>query len=178
MIDPLPLLIAAGCLAAVLLHAAWPKLADRALFHQHLAAYGVPEPLQLPLVWMLPLAEGSAALGLITASRSFAALGAAALLLSYGAAMAWHLGRGRRLDCGCGGAPILLSGWLLLRNAVLVAIALLASLPSDGRMVGGADLAVAAAAVALAAVLYAAFHQLLRQQPALASATTSNRSSV
>lgn len=37
-LDPLLLLIAAGWVAALLLHGALAKLADRHLFHQHLAA--------------------------------------------------------------------------------------------------------------------------------------------
>ncbi|WP_158219756.1 MauE/DoxX family redox-associated membrane protein [Ideonella sp. A 288] len=172
-VDPLVLLIAAGCIAALLLHAAVAKLGDRALFHQHLAAYGAPEPLQPALVWAIPLAEAAAALGLVTPWRSVAAVLAAALLLSYGVAMAWHLRRGHRLDCGCGGEPLALSPWLVARNAVLAAVALLAALPPDDRAVGVADFAVAAAAVAVAALIYAAFHQLLRQQPARKTSSSS-----
>ena len=62
-LDPLLLLIAAGWIAALLLHGALAKLADRGLFHQHVAAYGVPEALQPALVWALPLAEAMAATG-------------------------------------------------------------------------------------------------------------------
>ena len=164
-LDPLLLLIAAGWTAALLLHAALAKLADRGLFHQHLAAYGVPEALQPALVWALPLAEGLAALGLVTPWRPAAALLAAALLALYGAAMAWHLARGRVLDCGCGGAPLPLSTALVLRNLVLAGVALAAALPAGARAIGSADVAVAAAAVVLGALLYAGFTQVLRSQP-------------
>lgn len=165
-LDPLLLLIAAGWTAALLLHGALAKLADRGLFHQHVAAYGVPEALQPALVWALPLAEGAAALGLVTPWRPAAALLAAALLALYGAAMAWHLARGHALDCGCGGTPLPLSPALVLRNAVLAAVALAAALPATARAIGLADLAVAAAAVLLGTLLYAAFTQVLRSQPA------------
>lgn len=176
-LDPLVLLIAAGWTAALLLHAAVAKLADRGLFHQHLAAYGVPEPLQPALVWALPLAEALLALGLVTPWRTAAALGAALLLASYGAAMAWHLLRGHVLDCGCGGTPLALSPALVLRNAVLAAIAVVAAAPADGRVPGIADFAVAAAALALGALLFAAFHQVLRHQPARRTpASSSGRS--
>lgn len=175
-VDPLLPMIAAGWIAALLLHAAWAKLADLALFHQHLAAYGVPEPLQPALAWALPLAEATAALGLVTPWRAAAALGAAALLALYGLAMAWHLARGHRLDCGCGGAPLPLSGGLLARNALLAAVGLAAALPTTMRPLALADFAVAGAAVALAALLYAAFHQLLRQQPPRRSGASSSPS--
>lgn len=175
-IDPLLLLIAAGWTAALLLHAAVAKLADRGLFHQHLAAYGVPEALQPALVWALPLAEGAAALGLVTPWRPVAALGGAALLMVYGAAMAWHLARGRVLDCGCGGAPLPLSWALVVRNAVLAGIAAAAALPSTGRAVGAADFAVAAAALLLGALLLAAFSQVLRTASARGRSIPSGRS--
>ncbi|MBL8312128.1 MAG: DoxX family protein [Rubrivivax sp.] len=174
--DPLILLIAAVWTAALLLHAALAKLVDRPLFHQHLAAYGLPEVLQPALAGGLPLAEALAALGLVTPWRPAAALGAAGLLGLYGAAMAWHLLRGHRLDCGCGGAPLALSWALVLRNALLAGVAGVAALPSDGRTPGLADIAVAAAALALGALLFAAFHQLLRQQPARRLASSSSSS--
>lgn len=165
-LDPLLVLIAASWTAALLLPAAVAKLGDRDLFHQHLGAYRVPEPLQPALVWALPLAEGAAALGLVTPWRAAAAFLGAALLLLYGAAMAWHLWQGRVLDCGCGGAPLPLSGALVARNVMLAAVALAAGLPSNGRPVGVADMAVAGAALLLGALLFAAFSQVLRSQPA------------
>lgn len=164
-LDPLLVLIAAAWTAALLLPAAVAKLGDRGLFHQHLAAYGVPEALQPALVWALPLAEAIAALGLVTPWRTAAATLAAALLLLYGAAMAWHLRQGRVLDCGCGGAPLPLSWALVLRNLVLALVALAAALPTSGRPVDLADMAVAAAALLLGALLYAAFSQVLRSVP-------------
>ena len=167
-IDPLLVLIAASWTAALLLPAAVAKLGDRSMFHQHLAAYRVPEPLQPALVWLLPLAEAAAALGLVTPWRAAAGVLAAALLLLYGAAMAWHLLNakgGRVLDCGCGGAPLPLSGALVARNAVLTAVAVAAALPSTGRPVDAADMAVAAAALLLGALLMAAFSQVLRSVP-------------
>jgi hypothetical protein len=60
------------------------------------------------------------------------------------------------------------------RNAVLASLALAAAQPAIERPVGAGDFAVAAAAVLLSALVYAAFNQLLRQQPAR---RTSSRSS-
>ena len=88
---------------------------------------------------------------------------AAALLLTYAVAMAWHLAHGRVLDCGCGGAPLPLSGWLVGRNAVLAALALLVALPAQARPLDLADWAVAAGTMLLGALLMAAFGQVLRQ---------------
>lgn len=175
--DPLPGLVAAACVAALLLHAALAKLVDRPLFHQHLAAYGLPAPLQPVLLWALPGAEAAAALGLVTPWRQAAALLAAALLALYGAAMAWHLVRGHRLDCGCGGAPLPLSWALVLRNAALAMLALAAALPAAPRAIGLADLAVATAAVLLGALLHAAFTQVLRIHSARLGAAASTSSS-
>lgn len=168
--DPLILMIAAGCVAALLLHAAAAKLGDREAFELHLAAYGVPQAAQPALAWALPLAEGALALGLVTPWRAAAAVGAALLLLAYGAAMAWHLSQGRVLDCGCGGEPLPQSWALVARNVLLAALAGVAAQAvaarTDAAALGLADFAVAAAAVLLAALLYAAFNQLLRQRPA------------
>jgi hypothetical protein len=42
----------------------------------------------------------------------------------YTVAMSVNLARGRRyIDCGCGDLPTPLSGWLLLRNGLLMALA-------------------------------------------------------
>lgn len=177
--DALILMIAAGCIAALLLHAAAAKLGDREAFAQHLAAYGVPDAAQPLLAWALPLGEGALALGLVTPWRALAAAGAAALLLLYGAAMAWHLSQGRVLDCGCGGDPLQQSWTLVARNVVLALLAAVAAQPvaprPDAAALGAGDFAVAAAAVLLAALIYAAFNQLLRQNPAQ-HATRSRRS--
>jgi hypothetical protein len=166
-LDPLAALLACGALVIVFVHAAWAKLADRSLFEQHLAAYGVPDAALPVLVWALPLAEAAAALGLVTPWRGAAALLGAALLALYAAAMAWHRAHGHRLDCGCGGAPLPLSWALVLRNLGLIGVAALAAAPVAGRELGALDLGTALAGLLLATLLYTAVHQLLRQSAAL-----------
>lgn len=170
-LDPLPVWIAAACIAALLAHAAVAKWADRALFEQHLAAYGLPALLRGPALWGIPAAEALLALGLLGPWRMAAAVGSAALLLAYGGAMAWHLLRGHVLDCGCGGEPLPLSWALVLRNAALAALALLAGAPPADRTLSAADLAVLVAALLLASLLHAALHQVLRHAPAARRAT-------
>ncbi len=160
--NPLWVTLAAVSLATLLGHAALTKLADRALFEQHLAAYGVPMSM-LPLAaWGLPLAEASLAVALLTPWRPAAALLALALLAFYGLAMAWHLARGHTLDCGCGGEPMAVSWWLVLRNGLLAGVALLAAHAAPMRALSLGDFAALAGSLALLALLYAALHEVLR----------------
>ena len=165
VLDPLPVWTAAAALAALFAHAALGKLADRALFEQHLAAYGVPVLLQPTLAWALPALEGLVALALLSPLRGLGALLAALLLLAYATAMAWHLARGDEgLDCGCGGEPLPLAWPLVARNAVLALLAGVAAATTNVRATGPGDFVAATGAVVLGALLYAALHQLLRHR--------------
>lgn len=168
-LDPLALMLACGALVIVFVPAAWAKLADRSLFEQHLAAYGAPDAALPALAWALPLAEAAAALGLVTPWRAGAAALGTVLLLLYAAAMAWHRAHGRRLDCGCGGAPLPLSWALVARNLGLAGVAVLAAAPVATRDIGAADIATALGGLLLATLLYTAVHQVLRQSAALAA---------
>jgi hypothetical protein len=164
MADPLAGWIAAAWLAVLFAHAGLAKLADLALFEQHLAAYHLPDALRAALLRALPVAELAVAAALLSPWRTAGALAAAALLLSYAAAMALHLAQGLALDCGCGGEPLPVSWALVARNAVLAALAGIAGAPHAARALGLGDFAVVAASVPLAALLYAAFNELLRHQ--------------
>ncbi len=159
---PLPVWIALACTATLFAHAAIAKAFDLAQFEQHLAAYGVPSGLQPLLARAVPALEAAAALLLVTPWRGPGAALAASLLLLYGAAMAWALARGWALDCGCGGEPLPVSWALVVRNALLAALALVAGSPIADRAAGAADFFVIAAALLLATLLYAAWHQVLR----------------
>lgn len=167
MIDPLLAWIAVACVATLFAHAALAKLADRALFEQHLAAYGVPHGLLPLLGWVLPLAEVATALALLTPWRAAGAAAAVALLLLYAAAMAWQRAHGRRLDCGCGGEPLPLSWALVLRNLALALLAAAAAAPMAPRALALADFFVIAAALVLGTLLHAALHQMLRHRARL-----------
>jgi hypothetical protein len=160
--NPLWVTLAAVSTATLLGHAALTKLADRALFEQHLAAYGVPVAALPLLAWALPLFEAALAVALLTPWRSVAALPAAVLLATYGLAMAWHLARGHRLDCGCGGEPMAVSWWLVARNALLACMALVAAHVAPLRALGLGDFAALGGSLALLALLYAALHEVLR----------------
>lgn len=108
---------------------------------------------------------------LLPAARSLALAGSALLLVTYAAAMAMNLYRGRRfIDCGCAGVaghqP--LSGWLVARNLLLAALALAAMLPVPARPLVWVDAITVAAAVGAAALLYATGNRLIANGPDLA----------
>lgn len=161
-IDPLLIWIALACTATLFAHAALAKVMDRALFEQHLAAYGVPHKLLGAASRAVPALEALAALLLFTPWRTAGAALAVALLLLYAAAMALHVARGRTPDCGCGGEPLPVSWALVARNALLALVAALAAAPMAARAMGLGDFLVVAAALLLATLLYAAWHQVLR----------------
>ena len=174
-LDPLPVWIAAAVTATLLAHAALAKFADLALLEQHLAVYGVPSAL-LPMATRgLPALELLAALLLLSPWRAAGAALAGLLLLAYAAAMGVHRWQGHELDCGCGGEPLPVSWALVLRKGVLAAVAGVAAAPPAARTLGLADFAVVAGAVALAALLYAAFNQVLRHHAGLRTRTTQRR---
>ncbi len=140
-----PVTQAAGMvlLASLFGPAAWHKITRRQDFAGSLQAYRLVPPRLLPaLAFLLPLLEALVPLGLIAPStRMPALLLAAALLLVYALAMALNLLRGRAsIDCGCGDEAQPLSWALVLRNAVLVALALAWSAPALARAPEGFDL--------------------------------------
>lgn len=164
-LDPLPAWIAAAAIASLFAQAAVSKFTDLALLEQHLFAYGLPQRGLALAARLLPAAELSLALALLTPWRSAAALAAAAVLLVYAALMGHHRWHGHRLDCGCGGEPLAVSWPLVARNLALTGLALLAAMPTTARTLGLVDLALVLASLALATLLYAAFHQILRLGP-------------
>ena len=115
------------------------KLRDKPGFTVVLQRYGLlPQGLIRPVALLLPWLEIGAAAGLLLAFRQpFGVWLAAALLLTYGAAMAHSLLRGRRIaDCGCqAGAQRQAVSWpLVWRNLILLLLALNLLLPPSGRI--------------------------------------------
>jgi hypothetical protein len=162
VLDPLPVWIARACIAALFAHAALAKFGDAALFEQHLAAYGVPAAGLALGVRLVPALELIAAGLLLSPWAAAGALLSIVLLLGYAAAMALHRVRGDEIDCGCGGEPLPVSWALVARNGVLAGVAGVAGAGLQPRPMGLADFAVVVASVLLAALLYAALHQVLR----------------
>lgn len=114
-------------LVLILARAAWHK---GQAFHQTVGfaqGYGlVPASWTPALVRGLMLAETLLVLALLLpASRPLGGVMAAALFAGYGLLMVLALAHGRReIDCGCGGAPQIVSGLTVGRNLLLTALAL------------------------------------------------------
>lgn len=153
----------AAFVALILLRAVLHKAADPARFSSILADYDlVPEWALLPLGLAIPSFEVSCALALAWGgSRLVGGYAAGLLLVSYGAAIAVNLLRGRReIDCGCGGTAEALSWSLVVRNAILASMLLPAALGFGGSL--ALSEAITSWAIALvAACCWGAAEQLL-----------------
>ena len=162
-LSPFLSLCLSGSLMWLFVHAAYSKLSDRFLFEHQLAGYGVPQRLLPILAWGLALSEALAGVLLMSPWRAFGAMGVGLLLLIYALAMGWQQLNGRRVDCGCSGSQSLPVSWgLVLRNLFLACGSFLLLLPASSGELGRLDAVLAAFAVLLCGVLYAAIHQVLR----------------
>ena len=174
MIDPLVSQAIACGMAALFLLASWHKFGGHEKFAATLAAYRVlPRALLKPVAVLLPLLEAVVgASWLIPATRMIAAAASIVLLLIYLLAMAINLGRGRvHIDCGCGltaaAAAQPLSTGLIFRNAVLIVLAALATLPVTERALVMVDYLTLAASLLSATLIYIATTQLLQNRAAM-----------
>ncbi|MCK0197909.1 methylamine utilization protein MauE [Ancylobacter sp. 6x-1] len=119
----------------------------------------MPEWLARPFAAALPWVELATAIGLaVPATAAHAASVAGLLLALFGVAIGINVWRGRTaIDCGCfrGGLKQSVSGRLVLRNAVLAAMAfaLAVSVPL-GRAPDPLELGLGVVAAALAMLLY------------------------
>jgi hypothetical protein len=170
--DPIFIIASAIAIAVLLASAATHKVRAPARFAKQLADYQLlPEALVRPSARLIPLLELAIAFALLVpVSRSWAALAAAGLLALYAAAIGINLWRGRAdIDCGCAGPDQAqpLRPVLLLRNSVLVALALLASVAPIARDMTVFDGFVTLASAAVALLIYAAADGLLANSPLL-----------
>ncbi|MDJ0868722.1 MAG: MauE/DoxX family redox-associated membrane protein [Myxococcota bacterium] len=171
-IDPLVAATLRVALALLLAAAGLHKLRDRDGFREALRGYRLlPEAGVAPLALAAPGIEGALA-GLLLWPESAPGAAAAifALISVYSAAIAVNLVRGRtHIDCGCFGPAgrQTLSGWLLVRNAVVLAGAAAAALPSGLRPLVWLDAFTLAAAVLGLVLLWLAAGQLAAEWPEL-----------
>ena len=170
--DPIFIIASAIAIAVLLASAATHKVRTPARFARQLADYQLlPDSLVRPVARLVPLLELAIAFALLVpVSRGWAALSAASLLALYAAAIGINLWRGRRdIDCGCAGPDQAqpLRPVLLLRNSVLVVLALLASVAPIARDMTVFDGFVTVAAAAVALLIYAAADGLLANSPLL-----------
>lgn len=163
-------------LALLTATAAAHKLRDLRAFRATLAEHRVLPAWLVPgAALVVPGVESVLALVLAGAFvapplRAPGLVGAAGLLAVYAAVVGVNLARGRRhVDCGCAGPagrqPI--SGWLVARNLLLAASALVAAMPVRPRTLGVVDGGTIVAATIVLVALYAAAERLLAEHPRL-----------
>jgi len=177
MIDPLIMLVISTSLALLFFMAARHKMSAPGQFQAQLAAYDLlPEVALTPMSRLLPLIEMAIVfLILIPPTRPFAAFVAALLLSVYALAMAVNIMRGRAdIDCGCGGQPQVLSFWLLLRNAVMVAGSCLLLVPVSDRAMVWEDALLLVLMTAVLAMVYLLVEQMVRNHSVLVNRRSSN----
>src|SRR5262249_2316758 len=139
--------------------AAIHKFRDLRRFEEIFAAYGLMAlPARLRLARAVPVLEVLVAVGLLLeVSRTGALAVGIVLLLSYAAAIAVNLSRGRRdLACGCGGPddwrPI--APWMVWRNILIAAAAAASLLPWSPRPLAPTDLVTIGFGTAAGALVY------------------------
>ena len=161
-LDPVIVLVARFAIGWLFVAGGVVKLRDMREFERSLAGYRlVPASLERIAAWTVVALELAIGIGAFAQAR-LGLLGALALLAAYAAAIAVNLVRGRRfIDCGCGGAAQPLSGGLVARNAVLIAIVLLALAEPGVRALSWLDGLSVIAGVLVCGTLYGAINQLL-----------------
>jgi len=174
-LDPVLVIALSLLLGYVVADAGLHKLRDPGYFGVIIEDYRVlPRVNGRMLALLIGSAELTTGLAILLPLTHTAGLLAAALLLTlYFVAIALNLARGRRsIQCGCGGVSQhqSLSGALLLRNAVLIAIALcLAWLDPAARSLGWLDWIVGLSAATVAALIYMSANLLLSNDELLAN---------
>ena len=175
--DPVFTIIISICMSLMFGIAAVHKLKAVAVFRATMDEYQlVPLMLSGVVAVLLILAELLAAILVLVATvRTTGLVIMAVLLLIYTAGISINLLRGRRdIDCGCSGPASRheLSGWLVLRNLVLLSLVLLAANPLAQRPLNWLDVVVVLFSVMVASGLYMGMNQLLAQAPRLAALRT------
>ncbi len=171
-IDPVFAWVATGLLSLVFAAAAWHKMRAPREFVAVLRDYRiVPDAMAVAVAPLTPFAEALVAICIwIPSTRTLAAIGAAALLCTYAAAIGLNLLRGRQtIDCGCtwGRGTSGLSGWLIFRNAALLLPCGLAAIERGSRSLSWVDALVTIAGIAVLSLCYLAFETLVAHLPAL-----------
>lgn len=171
-LDPILIYASALVVVAVMAESTTHKLRYPHWFRTQLEAYELfPAGLVPAMVRGVPVLEALLALMLLLpATRVAGGLACAVLMALYGLAIAVNLWRGRSdMDCGCAGPnqPQPLRPILLLRNLVLIGLALTAAATPVVRELGLFDLFVVIATALSLLFIYAAFNALLANAPLL-----------
>ncbi len=176
MLDPLIVKAISIGLGLMFLLASYHKLSNRVEFRVTLLEYQLlPEGLVSPVSLIIPIVELLLGVSWLLSwyGQSMTALGSAALLGIYAVAISINLYRGRvHFDCGCsfGGKDEneqYLSGGLVIRNVILMILALTTLIPALTRSLGFGDYATLAAVLLAASLLFAATNQLISNRAAI-----------
>jgi len=176
VLDPAIEVVLRGGLALLFGATAFEKARDFNGFRAALIGYALlPERLAGAIAALLASSEAALAIALVAPAalelRATALVASAALLALYGAAIAVNLARGRRdIECGCGGPASRqpLSEWLLARNALLLAAALVCRGGAASRPLVWVDALTVGGGIAVLAATWLAVHRLLANAPAIA----------
>jgi len=168
--DPAILAALRAALALLLLRAALHKVRDRLGFEGAVTGYDLLPAAAIPLASrVLPALEIAAALLLVAPPTApWGALLAGGLLVLYTVAIAVALSRGRRdVACGCGGpaGELALSGGLVVRNAILLLVAVACTAPLRPRAASWIDALTVFGGAAVLTGLHAAAEHLLATAP-------------
>ncbi len=172
MIDPAAADLLSIFLALVFGASGAMKLWDLEVFHGSVANYALlPRPFEQPFAYTLPIVELAAACALLLANtRRYGALLVIVLLLVFTTAVTINIARGRTgIDCGCFGPALRqkLSGWLIVRNALLAGCAVLALIPAGERGLTWLDGVTVGAGAAALAIMYASMNVAIGNAPRL-----------
>ena len=132
----------------------------------------VPESMAGQVAWVVPILELAGAVGLVfSATREAAVFLLLGLLAVFTGAIVLNLARGRReIDCGCFG-PMMhqhLSGWLVVRNAILTILVASAIAPAETRALLPLDYITTVFGGVGLVILYVVLNYLVANAPVIA----------
>jgi uncharacterized membrane protein len=170
MVDPAASWTISIALAVVFGASAAIKFADFGEFRAAVENYRiVPEGFAASVAAIVPITELAGAVGILIPRKHDAATAILLILLAvFTLAIVANLMRGRlHVDCGCFGPALRqpLSWWLPVRNAILMALAAIAILPTADRPMTPLDVTTVFFGAATALALYLAANYLLANLP-------------
>jgi hypothetical protein len=170
LLDPLPHLTIALSLAALFAASTLHKLLALEEWPGVVRNFRlVPDVIAIPIAAAVLCAEALVAGALLwSPTRQAGGCAAAALLVTYAAAIWINLRRGRtRIDCGCFGSRRRqgISAWMVVRNLLLALVVLTLLLPTSHRPLSLAEIAVAVTCVVTLGFLYPVLAVVVRPPP-------------
>ena len=171
LLDPVITQSCSAAMAIILAYGGLTKLRDLDVFADAVRQYDLVGVNGARIVtYALPVLECVVAVGMLFSESRLAAAWLALALLAgvTGAVIASLLHGNREIDCGCGGEGQRLSGWLVLRNCVLVGVILIGASESSLRVLLWVDYVTTFATILSLVGLYTVANQLLTNAPRLA----------